>query len=126
MSGGRGWRATRQAFFALPLVLLTLLFVYDLAAAVLAPVCRSVAELDGWWCVTIGWEGPFADFWSNRSRSNAIINATLNLSGALAAFVICIWQVARGEDRANLVIVLTQLALVAALVLKGLALNEVS
>jgi hypothetical protein len=65
--------------FALACVLVLILAVhtFGLVQAWFAPVCQTVWDLDGW-CLPIGFEGPFADFWSNRSLFSARVSGTIH------------------------------------------------
>jgi hypothetical protein len=110
---------------ALPCLLLLVLFTFDLVMALSAPICTSAQELDSW-CLPIGWEGPFADDWGNRSRGNALINATLNFAATLLVLAICVRRFSHPPQSRLLAPALLQLGLVAGLFLKGLALNNPS
>jgi hypothetical protein len=76
------WRALDFLFLLTFTMLWVALALYWFASAWFAPICASAQDL-GTWCLPIGFEGPFADYWSNRSLSNARIAATIYLASAL-------------------------------------------
>ena len=116
-----------DASFVVPCALLILLFVFDFGMAVQAPVCGSPAEL-GNWSLPLGWQGPFADVWSNRSRSYAVIDAGINLGATALVLAMCLRvfsRVPRASFHRSFVVKL-QIGLLIFLVLKGLILNDPS
>ncbi|MBM6579133.1 hypothetical protein ILT44_02970 [Microvirga sp. BT689] len=117
----------RSVLLLLPCALLVGFFVYDLGVSLTAPVCLSPASL-GTGCLPLGWEGPFSDHWGNRSRSNAVIDRSLNLGFGLMVFTICSALLyRRSAERSNQsLIVMLQIGLVLALLLKSTLLNEAS
>ena len=79
-----------DVLFAFYVTLASLFFValiYDFAAAWFAPACVSAQDL-GWWCLPIGFEGPFGDSWANRSFFNARVAATADLIVVGLAFFV--------------------------------------
>jgi hypothetical protein len=76
----------------------------------------------------LGWEGSFADLWSNRSRHNAAISASINVEAPFLTLALCIFLTLRQREPGNhrLLIIPIQLGLLLALVLKTLALNGLS
>ena len=111
-----------DVLLVIPSALLVALFAFDLTAALTAPLCSSPADL-GTGCVALGWEGPFADAWSNRSRSNAIIDASLNFGLSLVTLGLC---AALLSQRNREWVIPLQIGLVLALVLKRAVLTDVS
>jgi hypothetical protein len=114
----------RYLLALLPCFLLVLFFIYEMDMALRAPSCASPTESDGW-CLPLGWEGPFSDDWSYRSRRNAIIGASLNLGAGLSALVFGVFTATRPAPFGRRIptILQIQAVLLLALVLKSLALN---
>ena len=100
--------------------------VYGVIVAWFAPRCASVTEI-GWvsWCLPIGFEGPFADAWANRSFANARIWAASSLTVAslfLGALIhISFFQPPRVFAKRVLVVVVMAIMIV---VLRSYALNS--
>jgi hypothetical protein len=117
----------RYLFALLPCFLLVLFFIYEMDMALRAPSCASPTELGGW-CLPLGWEGPFSDDWSNRSRQNAIIGASLNLGAGLSALVLGVLTAIRSSASGPRMrtIMQIQAALLLTLVLKSLVLDDPS
>jgi hypothetical protein len=114
-----------EYLFALPCVFLVLLFAFDLDMALRAPVCASAGELGGW-CLPLGWEGPFSDYWSNHSRNNAIIDASFNLGAGLLVLTLCVLLARHQHPSHRSLAIMLQLALLLIVFLKGLVLNDPS
>ncbi|HZH51940.1 MAG TPA: hypothetical protein VEZ16_08675 [Microvirga sp.] len=95
--------------------------------AIRAPACATAADLDSW-CLPLGWEGPFSDYWANRSRPNAIIGASLNRGAGLLAFgigMVASMRPAFAGSRIEMILQIQALLLLA-LTLKSLVLNDPS
>ena len=102
--------------------------VYDMFVAWFAPRCGSVTEIRWFsWCLPIGFEGPFADVWANRSFANARIWAATSLiftslfCGALV-HISFFQSPASFPKRLLLLVVLT----IGVVLLRGYALNSYS
>lgn len=119
--------AVWDTLLLIPVAMLAALFAYDLDMALHATECASYREL-GTGCLPLGWEGPFSDYWSNRSHANAIINATLNLGLGLAVLVACATLLfrPRSAPMRQTQIVLFQIGLIVVLIFKSLLLNTPS
>ena len=120
-SNSGNWRTIKSILPLLPCVVLLFAFADALSTALHAPICTSPSEL-GTGCLTLGWEGPFSDYWGNRSRQNAIIDASMNLGLGLTTLAICAAMFRRHTG----LLVLIQLSLLVILFLKYLILNEPS
>jgi hypothetical protein len=117
----------RHFLVLLPCFLLVLFFVDEMDMALRAPECATAADLDGW-CLPLGWEGPFADYWTNHSRRNAIIGASLNLGAGLLALGLSVFVAVRPSPSGGRIgmILQIQALLLLALTLKSLMLNDPS
>jgi len=114
----------RYLLALLPCFLLVLFFVYEVDMAIRAPACATAANLDGW-CLPLGWEGPFSDYWANRSRRNAIIGASLNLGAGLLSLGLGAFVAVRLPSSSGRIEMILQIQalLLLALILKSLVLN---
>jgi hypothetical protein len=109
-------------------VLVLLGTVCSFAQAWLAPRCTSIHDLNVafTWCLPIGFEGPFADIWSNRSWPNARISATFHLIITVAAFACAVYFWMRGHERRRAIAYRCGLAVLAVGLVKSLWLNDLS
>ena len=75
------------------LLLFVCIFLHmaELTNALLVPTCRprQLHLLSGffWPCYPWGWEGPFSDFWFNRSKSAYLLYVALQLGICFAGLV---------------------------------------
>jgi hypothetical protein len=100
---------------------------YDLAAPWFAPRCHSVRDLErSGWCLPIGFEGPFADVWANRSVFNARVLATAKFAILSLAFGIAVYFRLHGHPRAGAVAYFCGLATILIFIAMGLILNDFS
>lgn len=117
----------RDALLLLPCASFVALCAYDLGVSLTAPICPSPADL-GTGCLPLGWEGPFSDYWGNRSRTNAVTDRSLNLGLGLVVLTTCsalLFQ--RSSERSSrLLIIMIQSGLLLALLLKSALLSDFS
>jgi hypothetical protein len=114
------------AYAGIALLVLGVL-AYNFVEAWFAPRCASIGDVGLFaWCLPIGFEGPFADIWSNRSVSNARTSATLNLAIMVCAFASALYFAMRGHGCARAIAYCCGLAVLLILLMKSLLLNDFS
>jgi hypothetical protein len=112
-------------FYVTVASLFFVVLIYDFAAAWFAPACVSAREL-GWWCLPIGFEGPFGDLWANRSFFNARVAATADLIVVGLAFFCAVYVSVQRHKRSRAIAYCCGLVAIMVLVVKGFILNDPS
>jgi hypothetical protein len=113
---------------SMPLLMLALAsYFYDLLLSWFAPRCETPSDLEGWWCLPIGWSGPFSDIWSNRSFFNSRVDSTINfiiwiLIVGLAIHVFFI----RRSPRGRRLLLFASIGALLFMIVKALCLNNIS
>jgi hypothetical protein len=98
---------------------------YSLAEAWLAPRCTSIREVGLFaWCMPIGFGGPFADFWSNRSFHNARISATFDWSVVFVGFAVAAYFATKEHRRTRAISYYCGLVSLLVLLTKSFVLND--
>ncbi|WP_156381027.1 hypothetical protein [Pseudolabrys sp. Root1462] len=108
------------------IVAVQIFVTYDFASAWLAPLCKNAPEA-GTWCRTIGFVGPFADAWANRSLFNARLLASIQFAIATPVFVAALrWFFGQPRERRGAYALLLTAVAIGTIAVPALLLNSVS
>jgi hypothetical protein len=102
-------------------------YSYDLLLSWFAPSCKTPNDLKGWWCLPIGWEGPFYDIWSNRSFFNARADSTINFVVWVLVFALAIRAFfIKPSPRARRLLLFAAIGALLFMIIKAASLNRFS
>jgi hypothetical protein len=90
-----------------------------------APRCTSLSDLDSW-CLPIGFQGPFADSWANRSWFNARASATFGLAVNASAFAVATYFTIKGHGKSRAIAYYCGLAVLIIHFVKSLVMDDFS